>query len=537
MLEEDWEPPIPAIDFSALLGAVESVPELVSPVVEKEAVAGTDSKRPQVGPPVSVPSVDRGAASVPVMGTIAPGFGTLVADALERIAPGSGAALQPHQIPPAEFNDPNSSVTGFLLSGGRNTGKSYAGTRWLHGVMTKHPGSRARIIAPSFGDAVASCIEGPSGILEASNHVVQWHPSAPGGALLKWPNGSVCYVIGTPTAREVDRLRAVGNISYDLFEEAAANPQLIEVERQARLSRRQKGAKWVATTTPRPIPTIRSWMKDPTVVVSSATSHQNKYADPLWLAELETMYKGTRLYRQEVLGEVLEDVEGALWRIDHIERTRIPDTVQMYEMLAASGEKITRAAVGVDPGNTTGTTGIVTVLMSDARHLYVVEDRSMPAASANLWAAEAVAAARLWEAPIVAENDSGGDAIRAVLKAADQLDEISIVPARAQGRGSKGERAEPIALLWERDEPRGHIVGTFPHLESELTEYVPELSKSPDRLDAMVWACSYLWNRANYSEVTMHEPSHMGSTSVRRPGVASPWKTTRKRSRPRHFQE
>jgi phage terminase large subunit-like protein len=409
------------------------------------------------------------------------------------------------------------------------THNSYAGARWLHSVMTKYPRSRARIIAPSFGDAVASCIEGPSGILEASHYQVQWQPTYAGGSRLLWPNGSVCYVIGTPTSREVDRLRAVGNIRFDWIEEAAANTQLVEVERQARLSRRQKGAKWMATTTPRPLPTIRAWAKDPTVHISTATSHDNPHADPLWLAELESMYKGTRLYRQEVLGEVLEDVEGALWAINNLDRSRITSLPVFQDMVDSGEIKITRGAIGVDPGNTTGTTGIVTVLMSEDRHLYVVEDRSMPAASANAWAAAAVTAARLWGAPIVAENDSGGDAIRAVLKSADQMDEITIVPARAQGRGSKGVRAEPIALLWERDDFKGHIVGEFPMLEEQLATFVPEISPSPDRLDAMVWACTYLSTRAGFSDFSLHEPNQ-STTNIRRPGVASPWKTNRKRT-------
>jgi phage terminase large subunit-like protein len=426
------------------------------------------------------------------------------------------------------------------MMAGRNAGKSYAGARWLHRKCSV-PGKpkRARIIAPSFGDAVASCVEGPSGILEASNSQAKWKPSHPGGAQVQWPNGSVCYVIGTPTPRDVDRLRAIGNIDYDWFEEAAANPQLPEAERQARLSRRRLGSKWICTTTPRPLPEISAWEKDPTVAISAATAFDNPHADPLWLEELETMYAGTRLYDQEVLGKVLTDVAGALWNVAMIERSRI----RSLDDALNKGYIIQKKVVGVDPGNTTGITGIVVVALAlkppefeggqAKRHLLVLEDLSMPAASAEAWAAVAVKAAIQHDAVIVAENDSGGDAIRAVLKGADHLDRITVIPARARGRGSKDVRAEPISILWERDDFRGHIVGELPQLEDQMSRWVPDDKKtagpsgSPDRVDALVWACTYLWTRNGAEDIEVHLPSHMSGTRQNplqtRPGMTAPW--------------
>lgn len=455
-------------------------------------------------------------------------FAVQIADALERLAPHSGQALAPHQIPPPEHDDPNSEVTGWVMLAGRNAGKTYAGARWLHRFMSERPKLRARIIAPSFGDAVASCIEGPSGILAASNYQVQWKPANAGGAQLVWPNGSVCYVIGTPTPRDVDRLRAIGNVDADWYEEAAANPQIVEAERQARLSRRRKGAKWIATTTPRPLKTIRDWKKDSSIRISAATAHDNKHADPLWLEELERMYAGTRLYAQEVEGKVLEDVEGALWKLEYLERSRIMDMSAFYEMLLESNQTIAQAAVGVDPANSTGTTGIVACVLTDTRHLYVVEDVSQQGLTSDAWARKAVDLARQWDAPIIPENDSGGDAIRGVLKAADLMDDITIFPATARGRGGKTARSEPIALLWERDDFRGHIVGQMPKLEDELTTYVQGVTKeSPDRMDAMVWAATYLWGRASFRDVTTQFPSHLadntGRATARRPGAMIRW--------------
>jgi phage terminase large subunit-like protein len=273
--------------------------------------------------------------------------------------------------------------------------------------------------------------------------------------------------------------------------------------------------------------------------VSHATAHDNPHADPLWLEELERMYRGTRLYAQEVLGQVLEDVEGALWAADNLDRSRVQDIADLYAYLEANGRSITRAAVGVDPANSTGTTGIVAVLMSDDRHLYVVEDASMPGRSAEQWARVAVDTALKWNAVLVPENDSGGDAIRAVLKAADLMDEVSIFPARARGVGSKGVRAEPISLLWERDDFRAHLVGTeMRQLEDQMLTFVPDLTgqESPDHLDAMVWACTYLWGRASFSEMSSSWPNSAygqpGAVTVRRPGEVLPW-----RARSRHAKK
>ncbi len=548
------------VDFTALLREVEELPPpnltaaaaclppRVNSLPEPAAVAGpVPSESPAAAaPPLATDSEPSPrqessalaggngyAASADGDGT----FASQVATALERLAPTSGQALETHQLPPPEHDDPESSITGWVLQAGRNAGKTYAGSRWLHRRCSRYPGTRARIIAPSFADAVASCVEGPSGILAASDYTVVWKPSHAGGAQLQWPNGSVAYVMGTFTPRDVDRLRALTNIDVDWFEEAAANTQIVEAERQARLSRRRQGAKWIATTTPRPLKTIREWRKDPSVAVSHATAHDNPHADPLWLEELERMYRGTRLYAQEVLGQVLEDVEGALWAADNLDRSRVRDIADLYAFLEANGRSITRAAVGVDPANSTGTTGIVAVLMSDDRHLYVVEDASMPGRTAEQWARQAVDTAVKWNAVLVPENDSGGDAIRAVLKAADLLDEVSIFPARARGVGSKGVRAEPISLLWERDDFRGHLVGSHPLLEDQMLTFVPDLSgqESPDHLDAMVWAATYLWARASFSEVSSSWPNSAygqpGAISIRRPGEVLPWRARSRKAK------
>lgn len=589
-----WDAPSApeAIDFPALVASARPPDVFLYAPTQIPDAGGyngqgtpTSSEGEAPSPPATGPNVQTLLEGTPLETYICPDevnagdpFAALVAEALERQVPSSGRLLQKHQIPPAAHDDPTSTIKGWVMLAGRNAGKSYAGARWLH-RMCNVPGrpKRCRIIAPSFGDAVASCVEGPSGVLEASGNQAQWKPSHPGGAQVQWPNGSVCYVIGTPTPRDVDRLRAIGNIDYDWFEEAAANPQIKEAERQARLSRRRLGSKWICTTTPRPLPEVRQWKADsvkdiPSVIISEATAYDNPYADPLWLEELETTYAGTLLYQQEVLGKVLEDVAGALWNATKLERSRltIPPGYDALDVLEALGFKIIRCAVGVDPANSSGLTGIVAVALCEvenpfapvtgkpSRHLVVLEDCSTPGMSAEAWAAEAVRLAIKYDAPLVAENDSGGDAIRAVLKAADHLDRVSIFPARARGRGSKEVRAEPVSLLWERDDYRGHMMGVaMTQLEEQMTTWVPDdkatagPTGSPDRIDAMVWACTWLWTGTAMGDISAHLPAHLraalgahgGGQDVEQvkeavlrplPGQMQPWARTKRHPKKRH---
>lgn len=377
---------------------------------------------------------------------------------------------------------------------GRDAGKSWAGTRWLATLAHRHPGTRMRIIAPTFGDAVAACIQGPSGILQ-HDPTATFVPSEPGGAVVKWPNGSACWVLGTPTLRDVDRLRALGNIQFDLFEEAAANPMLEQAVEQATLSRRLPGARWCATTTPRPRKTIKQWVADPTVAVSRATSFDNVHGDKVWRGKLAAAYAGTRLYRQEVEGEIIEQVEGARWQLDWLDRSRVQSLP----------DGRLRWAVGVDPASGSGTTGIVAVGAAPDGHLYVTDDLS-GAHTPEQWASKAVDLARVRGGTIVAEKDQGGEMVRAALKAAGV--DMPVKSARARSVGDKAARADPVAILWEKQPPDGHLVGSLPALEDQLTTWDPDDkgSPSPDRLDAMVWAC--LWLRSTtHGESVVTMPS------------------------------
>lgn len=386
----------------------------------------------------------------------------------------------------------------WVTAGGRNSGKSFGGCLWLADYAMEHPGLRARIIAPTFADGVASCVEGPSGILRFAPSA-RFYASDPGGAKVKFPNGSTIWVIGTPTPRDVDRLRAVGNVHVDFFEEFAANPQGEAAFDQAELSRRAPGIpnRCVVATTPRPLKLLKEWAKTLGAAYVRVSSHANKYADKGWLVKLEAKLKGTRLYRQEVLGEILEDIEGALWTLADIERSQRPeDQVELV-----------RYAIGVDPPSGAGTCGIIVVGADAENHVYPVADYSVTDATPNVWASRVVAAHEAYGGIIVAEINQGGKMVREVMK--NVRADLPIKDVRAAV--GKVARAEPIAVLWEAQEQIGHFLdGTlddFAKLIDQMTGWVDGMGMpSPDEMDAMVWAVHHL-RGTGHGEVRVAKPT------------------------------
>lgn len=415
----------------------------------------------------------------------------------------------PHQIPPS------GEWEGWVLSGGRGVGKTMTGARLLAEYARTVPGLRARVIAPTLSDAVNGVILDPDSGLLAVDPLARFKPSGVEGARVEWPNGSKLFLVGTPTLRDVDRLRALTNIDFDLFEEAAANPQLTDAAQQAALSRRGRRLpfpRWAATTTPRPVPVFKAWMEDETVEVTRATTHDNPHTPDAYRRYAEAL-KGTRLYRQEILGEVVDEVEGALWTLTNIDRSRVPEE-ERPELL----ERLTKVAVGVDPPSGAGTCGIVVVGRDAEGHLYVLDDYSITDASPSQWATAAVRAARDYGATIVAETNQGGRMVKETLQRVQSPDEGTPVPlAMVNASVGKKARAEPISVLWEADEPLGHFA-TPPASESaavlisQLTEWVPGEGDSPDHLDAMVWACHRLLTNG---KTTLHRPGR--NLGARRP--------------------
>jgi len=239
----------------------------------------------------------------------------------------------------------------------------------------------------------------------------------------------------------------------------------------------------IVTTTPRPLPIIRrlTSLHDGSVHITRGSTFENSanLADD-FLTEMRRRYEGTRLGRQELFAEVLDDVEGALWTREMIEQARETSTPDL-----------SRIVVAIDPAvssnEDSAETGIVVAGVSKGTdHGYVLADMSLRG-SPNEWAKAAIAAYHTHRADvIVAEANQGGDMVRHTLGTIDPRVPIRLVRA---SRG-KRTRAEPIASLYEQG--RIHHVGYFAQLEDQLCSWVPDISQSPDRLDALVWAFSEL---------------------------------------------
>lgn len=382
--------------------------------------------------------------------------------------------LLPYQVPPANLEH------GWLLLAGRGTGKTVASTHYLSEQAHEFPGLRARIIAPTLDDAVNSCVLDPDSGLYAFDPDARLTGGLSGTRVM-WPNGSTCWLIGTPSLREVDRLRALTNIELDIFEEAAANPMLAKAVEQAAFSRRREGARWVATTTPRGIDQIKTWVADERVSVARASSYDNPHLPDAYREQLDAIH-GTRLWRQEAMGEILLDVEGARWQYEWLDRSRV------HEMPT----EIDQYVVAVDPASGSGTTGIVAVCRANGE-LYVTDDVSVKDGSPEQWAHAAMQLAELRGAIIVAEDNQGGRMVESTIKNTGTT--LPVKMRRADK--SKELRADPIALLWEKEPPTAHMVGVLPQLEDQLVTWEPypngkKNRDSPDRLDAMVWACDWL---------------------------------------------
>jgi phage terminase large subunit-like protein len=238
----------------------------------------------------------------------------------------------------------------------------------------------------------------------------------------------------------------------------------------------------VVTTTPRPIPLLRRLSDDAGTVLSRARTADNaEHLAPGFLQRVVARYAGTKLGRQELDGEMIEARGDALWRRDDIEQARVAHLPDMR-----------RIVVAVDPpgSHRSGTCGIVAAGLGKDKLGYVIADGTVSAVRPTLWAARVVQLYRRYQADaVVAEVNQGGDMVAAV------LNEVDGAVAVREVRATRGKwlRAEPVAALYEQGRVRH--VGAFPELEDEMCDFgLDGLSsgRSPDRLDALVWALTAL---------------------------------------------
>jgi phage terminase large subunit-like protein len=391
-----------------------------------------------------------------------------------------------HQEPPALANNGKPWTT-WLVLGGRGAGKTRLGAEWVHAAaLGRTPyASRAcrhiALIGETEHDVREVMIEGVSGILRIAPREERplWIASR---RRLEWPNGAVAQAFSAEDPESLRGPQFYAAWCDELAKWRRANDVFDMLQFGLRLGARPRQ---LITTTPRPTALIKRLIADPRTAVTRAATHANaNFLSPVFLSQIVDRYDGTRLGRQEILGEIIEDRPDALWSRAMIEACRV-----------RAAPPLARIVVGIDPpaGSRQGSDacGIVAAGKAEDGTIYVLEDATAAQLSPAGWAAKAIALYRRHEADtLVAEVNQGGEMVRAVIRQVDASVPLKTVHAT---RG-KWVRAEPVAAMYSQGRVK-HVDPPPAELEDQMCDVgVDGLSsgRSPDRLDALVWAITEL---------------------------------------------
>lgn len=393
-----------------------------------------------------------------------------------QVFPGLLAGQHPWRVRPT-----------WLLLGGRGAGKTRAGAEWIRSLVARDPDAggegigRIALVGETFAAARDVMVEGPAGVLASYPRRCDrpvWSPSL---RRLEWRSGAMAHVF---SAEDPDSLRGP-QFGAAWADEIAKWRYGEEVWTMLQFGLRLgTHPRQVVTTTPRPIPLIKRLLADPDVAVSRARTVDNAAnLAPAFLEAVAARYAGTRLGRQELDGELVEDRPDALWTREVLDGRRV-----------STAPPLARVVVAVDPPASSSkradSCGIVAAGVDDGGCGFVLADETAQGLRPPEWAARAIALYRRLEADaLVVETNQGGEMALSVLHEVDPT-----VPA-VSVRATRGKylRAEPVAVLYAQGRVRH--VGTWPELEDELCDFGPgglSTGRSPDRLDALVWALTEL---------------------------------------------
>lgn len=384
----------------------------------------------------------------------------------------------------------------WFVRAGRGFGKTRTGAQTTKKAIEFT--DRIALIAPTAADARDVLIEGESGLMSVfpPDERPEYEPSK---RRITFANGARAFAY---SGEEPERLRGPQH-GFFWADEPASMPRGEDAFSNLLLGLRLGAAPWgIVTGTPKPIPWLRALAARKDTISTTGSTYENaSNLAPGFIDDILNRYEGTRLGRQELYAEWLEDVEGALWNERIIDSTRlagfeVDNPLKAVNLWLADRGKPAildrrpwRIVVAVDPPAETAECGIVVVTapvqgQSGIDHCVVLEDAST-AGRPEEWGARVAAAARRWKAErIVVESNQGGDMARATIHAVDPNLRVEKINARQ----SKATRAEPVSALYERG--LVHHAGFFPLLESQMISWVPGESKSPDRMDALVHAVS-----------------------------------------------
>lgn len=380
----------------------------------------------------------------------------------------------------------------WLVLAGRGFGKTRMGAEWVRSVvcgdtpLARGQYTRIALVAETAADARDVMVEGESGLLAV-------HPKAfrpiyePSKRRVTWPNGAMATLYN---ATEPDQLRGPQHDAAWLDELAKwryAQETYDMLQFGLRLG---EDPRQVITTTPRPTPIVRQLLADPlTVVTRGRTVDNERNLAPSFMAQIVARYQGTRLGRQELDGEVMDDVPGALWTRDMLDRTRVtkaklPDMARVVVAIDPAAKSKETAA-----SDDTAETGIIVCGLGVDGRGYVLDDQSCRL-SPNGWARRAVSCYDMYEADaIVCETNQGGDMVKATIRSVREVPVIEVHASRG-----KVTRAEPIGALYEQ--AKVSHVGSFAALEDQMVLFTPGGivgETTGDRVDALVWGMSQLF--------------------------------------------
>lgn len=363
---------------------------------------------------------------------------------------------------------------------GRGFGKTRAGAEWVRGLVEGGTAKRIALIAPTLHDARAVMVEGDSGLLAVSP---PWFKPVyePSKRTLTWPNGAVATLFG---AEEPERLRGPQHDAVWCDELCAWKQAEATFDMMLFGLRLGRAPKALITTTPKPIPILKRLIGNPKTRITKGTTFDNlKNLAPGFARDIVARYRGTRLGRQELSAEILEDTPGALWTRCLIEANRIHNLPDFA-----------RIVVAVDPpasiGEKADECGIIAAGVTHAGQGVIIKDASERGLSPHGWASRAVALYHELQADrIVAEVNMGGAMVEAIIREVD----ASVAYRPVHATRAKIARAEPVAALYEQ----GRVChwGAFAALEDQMCNFTgthKAAGESPDRLDAAVWALTDL---------------------------------------------
>ena len=362
-----------------------------------------------------------------------------------------------------------------MILAGRGFGKTRAGAETIKNWVESEKYKRIALLGATEAEVRSVMIDGESGLINIS-------PEAKFECKklrLVWPNGAKAFCF---SAINFEKIRG-SQFDAAWIDELAKFRYAQEAWDQLAFALRLgKQPRVIITTTPRPIQIIQQLLSSPSVAITKGTTFDNAANLPdSFLESIKERFEGTRLGLQEIYGEIVDEMEGALWSHSLIDKQRI-DTIPT----------LTRIVIGVDPattGNkTSDETGIIIAGLGENRYAYILEDLSLRG-SPGEWALAVVNAFKRHQADrIIAEVNNGGDLVESIIRTIDP--HISFKAVRAT-RG-KLIRAEPIVALYEQGKIF-HVNQGLVHLENQMCTYIPGVTtKSPDRMDALVWALTEL---------------------------------------------